>query len=147
MNWWSLELVTYNITFKWISGAHNKTADYLSKLVEVPRNNAAATSILINTVTAWPAGRPTTCTQSKTKASIGAMPPDTTKVTAPPPLTEDCKDTLLQMQWTYPFCKQISKWLLNGKAPHYGSDTFTHINGLLYGCHGCLSKISHTNHP
>ena len=30
VNRWSLELATYNITFKWISGAQNKAADCLS---------------------------------------------------------------------------------------------------------------------
>ena len=29
VNRWSLELVTYNITFEWISGACNKAADCL----------------------------------------------------------------------------------------------------------------------
>ena len=33
VNMWSLELSTYNITFKWISGAKNKAADCLSRLV------------------------------------------------------------------------------------------------------------------
>ena len=36
------------------------------------------------------------------------------------------------MQCTDPFCKRISKRLLNGKAPHHESDTFSHIKGLLY---------------
>ena len=36
------------------------------------------------------------------------------------------------MQCTDPFCKCISKRLLNGKAPHHESDTFTHGKGLLY---------------
>ena len=36
------------------------------------------------------------------------------------------------MQHTDPFCKCISKRLLNGKAPHHKSDTFTHVKGLLY---------------
>ena len=40
--------------------------------------------------------------------------------------------TLLQMQRTHPFCKCISKRLLNGKAPHHKVNTFTHIKGLLY---------------
>ena len=31
-----------------------------------------------------------------------------------------------------PFCKHISKRLLNGKAPHHEFDTFTHVKGLLY---------------
>ena len=33
VNRWSLELTTYNITFKWISGVKNKAADCLSRLV------------------------------------------------------------------------------------------------------------------
>ena len=30
LNRWFLDLVTYSITFEWISGAHNKAADCLS---------------------------------------------------------------------------------------------------------------------
>ena len=52
--------------------------------------------------------------------------------TTPKPLTADCMDTLLQMQRTDPFCKCISKRLLNGKSPHLEFDTFTHVKGLLY---------------
>ena len=36
------------------------------------------------------------------------------------------------MQRTDPFCKCISKRLLNGNAPHHEFDTFTHVKGLLY---------------
>ena len=36
------------------------------------------------------------------------------------------------MQRSDPFCKCISKRLLNGKAPHHEFDTFTHVKGLLY---------------
>ena len=50
----------------------------------------------------------------------------------PKSLTADRWDALLQMQHTDPFCKCISKRLLNGKAPHHEADTFTHIQGLLY---------------
>ena len=50
----------------------------------------------------------------------------------PKPLTADRLDALLQMQRTDPFCKCISKCLLNGKAPHHEFDTFTHMKGLLY---------------
>ena len=35
-NRWGLELATYNITFEWISGAHNKAADCLTCQVELP---------------------------------------------------------------------------------------------------------------
>ena len=52
--------------------------------------------------------------------------------TTPKPLTADRLDALLQMQRTDPFCKCISKHLLNGKAPHHEFDTFTYIKGLLY---------------
>ena len=41
-------------------------------------------------------------------------------------------DALLQMQRTDPFCKCISKRLLNGKVPHHEFDTFTHVNRILY---------------
>ena len=50
----------------------------------------------------------------------------------PKPLTVDRLEALLQMQRTDPFCKHISKQLLNGKAPQHEFDTFTHIKGLLY---------------
>ena len=50
----------------------------------------------------------------------------------PKPLTMDRLEALLQMQRTDPFCKCISKRLLNGKAPHHEFDTFTHMKGLLH---------------
>ena len=50
----------------------------------------------------------------------------------PKSLTADRRVALLQMQRTDPFCKCISKRLLNGKAPHHEFDTFTHVKGLLY---------------
>ena len=36
------------------------------------------------------------------------------------------------MQKTDPFCKMISKQLLNGKAPKHETDIFTQVRGLLY---------------
>ena len=36
-----LELATYNITFEWISGAWNKAADCLSRLVKLPHDRQA----------------------------------------------------------------------------------------------------------
>ena len=38
VNRWSLELATYSITFEWISGAKNKAADCLSRLVSPTGN-------------------------------------------------------------------------------------------------------------
>ena len=39
---------------------------------------------------------------------------------------------LLQIQKIYPFCKWISKWLSNRKAPKHKADLFLHVKGLLY---------------
>ena len=78
VNKWSLELTPYNITFEWISGAHNKAADCLPWLVEVPRNDTVAASILINSVTVSPADGVTAHTCNRTKVSVEAMPPYTT---------------------------------------------------------------------
>ena len=51
VNRWSLELATYNITFKWISGAKNKAADCLSWLVELPMTTPATVNMLTVTHT------------------------------------------------------------------------------------------------
>ena len=47
-------------------------------------------------------------------------------------LTVDRLEVLLQMQKTDPFCKHISKYLSNGKAPKHETELFTHVKGLLY---------------
>ena len=70
--------------------------------------------------------------------STSTLPTDSTPhisheaTPTPKSLTADCLDALLQMQRIDPFCKCISKRLLNSKAPHHKFDTFTHIKGLLY---------------
>ena len=129
-----MELATYNITFKWISGAKNKAADCLSRLVS-PTGNS------INMLTASVNDGPAFHTRSHTQSTSDSastppvMPqPHISQDNNPTPksLTDDYQDALLQMQCTDPFCKRISKRLLNGKAPHHESDTFTHIKGLLY---------------
>ena len=63
--------------------------------------------------------------------------PDITTVTdtpdaMPKPLTKDTLHALLQMQRTEPFCKHISKCLLNSKTPKHEANLFLHIKGLLY---------------
>ena len=76
---------------------------------------------------------------SKTPPSTTSTPhPDTAPqisqepTTFPKPLTAECLEALLQMQKTDPFCKCISRRLLNGKAPHHEFDNFTHVKGILY---------------
>ena len=128
---WSLELATYNTNFEWISDACIKVADCMSRLVEVPKNDAPTSSILVNMVTASLKYGPMTHTHSKTKAPL-VTSPGNSKVNAPQLLMRNCREILIQMQWMGPFCKYISRWLINGKTPHHESDTFTHIDGLLY---------------
>ena len=137
VNRWNLELATYNITFEWISGAKIKVADCLSRLVK-----PILTSTSFNMPTASSADRPAFNTRSNTQhtssnATSTPHPKHSPQIaqestTTPKPLTSDRLVALLQMQRTDPFCKCISKRLLNGKAPHYESDTFTHVKGLLY---------------
>ena len=77
-------------------------------------------------------------TQNSPSSTTSTPHPDTAPqisqepTTAPKPLTADCLEALLQMQKTDPFCKHISRRLLNGKAPHHEFDTFAHVKGLLY---------------
>ena len=56
INRWGLELASYNITFEWISGVKNKTADCLSRLEELPekhqKNPNGTKPVLINMVKA-----------------------------------------------------------------------------------------------
>ena len=74
VNRYSLELATYNISFEWISGARNKAADCLSRLV-------TPTSTSVNMLTAsstdGPAFHTRSCTQN-TSSTTSTPHPDTT---------------------------------------------------------------------
>ena len=63
VNRWSLELATYNISFEWISGARNKAADCLSRLVR-------PTSTTINMLTASSSDGPAFHTRSHTQNTV-----------------------------------------------------------------------------
>ena len=63
VNRWGLELATYNITFKWISGAKNKAVDCPSRLVEQLPTTAAT----INIITVTHREGPTFNTRSQTR--------------------------------------------------------------------------------
>ena len=119
VNRWSLELATYSISFEWISGARNKAADCLSRLVTY---TSTSVKILTASFSDGPAFHTRSNTQS-TLDSTSALHTDTAPhisqdvTTTPKPITADHLDALLQMQRTDPFCKCISRRLLNGKAP------------------------------
>ena len=53
VNRWGLELATYNITFEWISGAHNKAADCLSHLVGITSEQTSTNQHVICHQLSW----------------------------------------------------------------------------------------------
>ena len=138
INRWGLELASYNITFKWISGTRYKAADCLSRLVELPekhqKNQNGTKSTRINMVRAvttrsgtrkTPTDKEIKNPQSKETTSDA----DTTSNNSP----NNPKDTSIkEMQSTDPFCKCIMKRLLNKTAPEHELKTFFIHNGLLY---------------
>ena len=133
-----LEPTTYNITFEWISGAKNKAADCLSRLVE----QLPATTVTINMLTVTHTDGPTFNTRNQSKQDSASnnsttqlnTAPDVSPDPNPTPksLTADMLEAVLQMQKIDSFCKCISKHLSNGKAPQHETDLFTHVRGLLY---------------
>ena len=116
MSRWGLELATYNIIFEWISGAHNKAADCLSHLVELPQNRPKTINMLFATHFDGPAFN----TRSKmaqhssledTTPQRDAIAPHVTDTqnSTPKSLTADRLEALQQVQRMDPFCKCISK--------------------------------------
>ena len=146
INRWGLELTSYNIKFKWISGAKNKAADCLSQLVELPekhRKNPNGTKpIPINmakAITTRSRMRNTTPVEGTKKQPPLRMDTDNTPRTevSKETTSNNCKDnsrdtSIKEMQSTDPFCKCIMKRLLNKTAPKHELDTFFIHNGLLY---------------
>ena len=135
---WGLELATYNITFKWMSGAKNKAADCLSCLVKLPLTASA----LINMLSVSNTDGPAFITRSQTQQCLAPDPsmaqpsitPDiaSTPDTTPKSLTADRLEAFLKMQKTISFCKHISKCLSNGKSLKHETEFYTHVRGLLY---------------
>ena len=148
INRWGLELASNNITFKWISGAKNKAADCLSRLVELPekhqKNQSGTKPMLINMVKAVTtrSGMRKTPTIKETEKPQPLETildkGETSKTTISNESTNNScennpKDTSIKvMQSTDPFCKCIVKRLLNKTAPGHELKTFFIHNGLLY---------------
>ena len=119
INRWGLELASYNIMFEWISGARNKAADCLPRLVELPekhqknQNGAKPTQInMVRAVTTRSRTRkpPTDKENKKPQSRDANSDNDTTSNNSP----NSPKDTSIkEMQSTDPFCKRIMKRLLN----------------------------------
>ena len=145
---WGLELTSYNIKFKWISGAKNKAADFLSRLLELPekhqKNPNGTKPMLINMVKAVTtrSGMRNTTLVERTKnqsplrmdINTGNTPrTEVSKKTTSNNCEDNSRDTSVkEMQSMDPFCKCIMKRLLNKTAPKHDLDTFFIHNGLLY---------------
>ena len=125
---WGLELVTYSITFEWISGAHNK-----AWLVELPHTTPAP----INLLSVTNSDEPTLNTRSQTCQCLSMdtstvqpyVMPGVSKVPYPTPifLTADRLEALLQMQKTDPFVKEFPNVYQMGK--HCSTKkSFTHLS-------------------
>ena len=124
--------------FEWISGARNKAADCLSRLVELPekhqKNQTGTKPTQINMVRAvttrsgtrkLPTDREIEKPQSRETNSDN----DTTRNDS----LNNPKDTSIkEMQSTDPFCRRTVKRLLNKTAPEHELKTFFIHNGLLY---------------
>ena len=109
MNRWGLELTTYNITFRWVSGNQNNAADCLSRLVDLPQDRQATVQMLFATNHDGPTFHPRSRTaQHNITEDLTPQPktdtvtPDITRITDTPDampklLTEDRLQALLQM--------------------------------------------------
>ena len=106
---WGLELATYNITFKWISGPHNKVADCLSCLVKLLMDKPVPLNMLSATNTdgsAFNTRNQTHHLSPDTSISQPDVTPEVseTKYPTPKSLTADRLQAPLQMQKTDRFC-------------------------------------------
>ena len=115
INRWGLKLTSYNITFEWISGARNKAAGCLSRLVELPKkhqkNQTRTKPTWINMVRAVTTRSSSRQPQidkeiKKLQSKETNSGNDTTRNDS----SENSKDTSIQeMQSTDPFCRRIMK--------------------------------------
>ena len=148
INRWGLELTSYNITFEWISGARNKAADCLLRLVELPKkhqknpNGTKPTLInMVKAVTTRSGMRKTPTIKETEKPQPMEQILDKGEISETminnETTSNNCesnpKDTSIkEMQSTDPFCKCIMKRLLNKTALEYELKTFFIHNGFLY---------------
>ena len=90
VNRWGLELATYNIPFKWILGVHNRAADCLSSLVELPQSQPT----MINMLSATHPEGPAFNTRSRTAQQHSSNDPTPNTDTTAPVIPETGHTTL-----------------------------------------------------
>ena len=126
VNQWSLELVTCNITFDWIASAQKSSRLPIPLHRSSHQSNSHPTSSstqVLHLQQIYLILAPHIKKKSMDATPIHTPLPtkqDTTKTHAPPALTEDHKNTLLQLQIT------MAKYLTTKEI------LSSHINGLLY---------------
>ena len=93
VNRWSLELATYNITFEWISGAKNKAADCLSRLVSPTRMSINMLTASVNDGLAFHTRSHTQSTPDTTLTTPVMPQPHISQDSnpTPKPITDDCE--------------------------------------------------------
>ena len=98
VNSWGLELVTYNITFEWISGAQSKAADCLSRLVELPNGTNTTVKMLTATYSDGPAfnTRSKTSHQTATNTEPSSTPSNMDTITQDFTPTQSTQDITLK---------------------------------------------------
>ena len=149
VNRWSLELATYNICFEWISGAKNKAADCLSRLV-------TPTSTSINMLMASFSDGPAFHTRSHTQSTSDSTPAPHTDTapnisqdatTTPKPLTADQSGCITAdaKDWSFlqTYFQKTAKWQSTPSWVWYlhsckGTPIQTH--------HGCWQEIPCTGY-
>ena len=137
VNRWSLELATYNISFERISGAKNKAADCLSRLV---KPITTSVNMLTASSTDGSAFHTRNCTQNMSSSTTSTPHPDTvpqisqqSTTTAPKPLTADHLEA---------YCKcRRQTYSVNASPRDYWMARPLTINLILL----LMSKDSYTN--
>ena len=84
VNRWDLELATYNIIFKQISGARNKAVNCLSRLVKLPNNTEAIVMMLTATNSDGPAFNTRGQTSQQCQTIKDTRPSNTPSIMKPP---------------------------------------------------------------
>ena len=98
-----------------MSGPHNKAADCLSCLVELPQDKPVSISVLSVAGTDGPAFNTRSQTHECLSMDISTLQPDVipdvseARDFTPKSLTADRLQALMQMQKTDTFCKRIAK--------------------------------------
>ena len=83
VNRWGLELATYNITFKWISGTRNKAANCLSRLVKLPNDSKATVTMLTATNSDGPEFNTRSQTSQQCQTTTDKRPSNTPSIMNP----------------------------------------------------------------